>query len=52
MVTEGSADVTTLVVLSNLFGVLAEERLIVEGGRPHQDVGCATGVGRADEWDL
>ena len=33
-----------------LFGVLAEERLIVEGGFPLQDMGCATGVGRANGW--
>ena len=39
-----------IVVLSTLFGVLAEERLLVKGGCPRWDVGCATGVGRADEW--
>ena len=29
--------------------MLAEERLIVKGVCPRQDVGCATRVGRADE---
>ena len=35
-----------------LFGVIAEERLLVEGDCPRQDMGCATGVGWADKWDL
>ena len=45
----GSVDVTTFVILSTLFGMLTEERLLIEGGCPCQDVGCATGVGQADE---
>ena len=32
--------------------MLAEERLLVEGGCLRRDIGCATGVGRADEWGL
>ena len=31
---EGSVNVTKFVILSTLFGVLTEERLLVEGGRP------------------
>ena len=30
--------------------MLTEERLLVEGDCTRQDLGCATGVGRADEW--
>ena len=30
--------------------MLPEERLLVEGGCPLRDDGCATGFGRADEW--
>ena len=37
------------IILSMLFGVLLEERLLVEGGCPHWDAGCVTWVGRADE---
>ena len=32
-----------------LFGMLAEERLLIEGGFPCRDVGCAAGVGRSEE---
>ena len=39
----------TFVVLSKLFGVLVEERLLVEGGCPFRYYGRATGVGRAGE---
>ena len=35
-----------------LFVVLAENRLIFEGGHSQRDVECATRVGWADEWDL
>ena len=52
LISEGSINVITFVVLSTLFGVLAEERLLIEGVFPHQGVGCATGVGQADEWVL
>ena len=37
-------------MLSTLFGMLTVERLLVEGSCPRRDVGCATGVGWADEW--
>ena len=50
LITEGSINVATFVVFSTLFGVLAEERVLVEGGCPRQDSGCATRVGQADEW--
>ena len=50
LILEGSKDVTIFVVLSTQFNVLAEERLLVEGGCPWQDVGCVTGVGQTDEW--
>ena len=42
----------TFVVLSTLFGIIVEERLLVEGGHQQRDVGCTNGVGRWDEWDL
>ena len=49
LIPEGSVDVTTLIVLLTLFGVLVEESLLVRGGCPFRDVGCATGIGWADE---
>ena len=52
MISEVTADVTTFLALLTLFGVLAEERLLVEGYCPRRDVGCATRFGRADEWVL
>ena len=45
----GSVNVTTFVILLTLFGVLAEERLLVEGGCPYLNAGCTTCVGWADE---
>ena len=33
-----------------MFGMLAEELLLVEGIFPHRDSGCATWLGQADEW--
>ena len=48
LILEGSVDVTTFFVLFTLFGVLEEERLLVEGGCSRWDVGCVTGVDRAD----
>ena len=42
----------TLVVLLTLFDVLADERLIVEGGFPRQDGGRTTKVSRVDKGDL
>ena len=50
LISEGSVNFTTFIVLSTLFGVLAEELLLVEGVCTLRDVGCATGVGQADEW--
>ena len=50
MITEVSVNVTPFVVLLTLFGVLTGERLLVKGGCPLQDAGCATGFGRAYEW--
>ena len=32
--------------------MIAEERLLAEGGCPRQDVWCETGFGQADEWEL
>ena len=52
MVAEGSVNVTTFFVLSTLFGVLAKERLLVEGGFTRRDGGRSNGVGRADKWGL
>ena len=52
MVTEGSVDVTTLVVLLTQFGVLVDERLLSEGGCPCRDGRRTTGVGKADRGDL
>ena len=37
--TEGSVNVTAFVVFLKLFGVLAEECLLVEGGCPRRDAG-------------
>ena len=48
LIAECSVDVTTFVVLFTLFGVLAEERLLIEWGCPLRDGGRATGVGQAD----
>ena len=31
LISEGSVDITTIIVLSMLFGMLTEERLLVEG---------------------
>ena len=50
LISEGIVGVTTFVILLALFGMLAEERLLVKWGFPRRDVGCATGVVRADEW--
>ena len=50
LISEGSVNVNTLIVLLMLFGVLAEERLLVEGVFPRRDLGCATGVGQVDGW--
>ena len=50
MISEVTADVTTFLALLTLFGVLAEERLLVEGGSPLRDSGCATGFGQENEW--
>ena len=50
LITEGSVNVTTFIVFSKLFSVLAEERLLVEGGSPLRDYGCATGFGQENEW--
>ena len=50
LITEVSVNVTKFVVFSTLFGVLAEEHLLVKGGCPFRDDGCATWVGKADEW--
>ena len=47
---EGSVNVTTFVILLTLFAMLAEDRLLVKGGCPCRDAGCATWVSRADEW--
>ena len=49
LVVEGRVNVTTFVVLSTLFGVLAEERLLVKEGCPLRDAGCATWIGWSDE---
>ena len=49
LVAEGSVNVATFVVLSTLFSMLAEERVLVEGSCLLWDAGCATWVGRADE---
>ena len=48
---EGRINVTTFVVLSTMFSVLTKEHLLVKGGCPHRDVGCATGVGLSNKWD-
>ena len=32
--------------------MILEYHLLVEEGRLRQDVGCTSGIGRADEWDL
>ena len=48
---DGSVDVTTVVALSTLFGMLTEDCLLVEGGCTHRDVGCATGVGQLEKWE-
>ena len=50
LITEDSVNITTSVVLSTLFGILAEECLLVRGGCPRWDAGCATGVGRVYYW--
>ena len=50
LITKGSVNVTTFVVFSMLFSVLTEKRLLLEGGCPRRDSGCATWVGWADEW--
>ena len=50
LISESSVNVKTFFVLSTLFGVLEEERLLVEGGCPRRDVGCATGASWADKW--
>ena len=52
MVAEGSVDVVTLVVLSTLFGVIVDERLLVKGGCTHRDGGRLNGVSWAYEGDL
>ena len=49
LIPEVSVNVTIFVVLLTRFSVLAEERLLVEGCCPRQDMGCATGVSQADE---
>ena len=46
---EGSINITKFNILLTLFKVLAEERLLVEGGFPSQDAGCATRVDPTDE---
>ena len=40
----------TFIALLTLFSVLVEERLLVEGVFPRQKMGCATRVGRENEW--
>ena len=52
LITEGSINVTAFVVLLTLFGMLADERLLVERGCPCQDTGCETGISNMDEWVL
>ena len=42
LITEGIVNITTFVVLSTMFGMLAEERLIVEESCPRQYDGCVT----------
>ena len=32
--------------------MILEYHLLVEEGRLRQDVGCTSGIGQADEWDL
>ena len=49
LIADCSVNVTTFIVLSELLVVLAEEQLLAKGGSPCRDVGCTTGVGRADE---
>ena len=49
LVAECSVNITTLVVFSTLFGMLAEERLLGKGGSPQRYDGCTPWVGRADE---
>ena len=52
LIAECSVNVKIFIVLSTLFEVLAEDRLLIKGGCTRQDVGSATRVGRADEGDL
>ena len=52
LITEGSVNVASFVLLSTLFGVLVEEQLLVEGVCPCWDYVCVIGVGWADEWVL
>ena len=52
LVAECSINITIFIILSTLLGVLAEERLLVEGGCPRRDGRRATEVGRAYEGDL
>ena len=47
LVAECSINITIFIILSTLLGVLAEERLLVEGGCPRRDGRRATEVGRA-----
>ena len=48
MISEGSVNVTTFFVFTTLFGVIAEDQLIIKGGCPLWDVCFATGVGQAN----
>ena len=48
MISEGSVNVTTFFVFTTLFGVIAEDQLIIKGGCALWDVCFATGVGQAN----
>ena len=48
LIAECSVNVKIFIVLSTLFEVLAEDRLLIKGGCTPQDFGSETRVGRAD----